>query len=118
MNEKIVDYMYEEAIIIGLGFSSFIFAYIASLIHEDRAGILKLLFLSISAINVWVMINIAATMAEANSDTVIANMIWTNSNILFLIAIFASGLWLFALLIIWVLTELLKITGRIKEPGR
>lgn len=110
--------MYEEAIVLGLGMSSIIFAYIASQLNSDKSGILKLIFLSASAINTYILINVCAKIGEQNgvNGLVLANMIWTNSSVLYLVTLYASLLWLGVLLILWVLQQLFNMTHQGKVP--
>lgn len=108
---------YEIAIIFGLASASFIFAYIASLINEDKNGIIKLLFLSVSAGNVWILINVCGQIANTHALTTIETMIYETSNVIFLYAIYAAGIWLFALFIIWIVKTFIQHTQEVKEPG-
>ena len=104
------------AIVLSLVFASFIFAYISTFFRDEKFGIIKLLFLSASAINVWVAINVSAKVADIASYSGIATTIMENSNVIFLVVLYAAGIWMFALFIIWVLNMVLKSVGFIKEP--
>lgn len=109
--------MYEEAIILGLGIVSFLFAYLGKQMNEDNAGIVKMLFFSASAINGIVLINLCIMIADNNAATTISNMISETSYMVFLYSLGAAGLWLLMNFLIWVIKQLLVITGRVKEPS-
>jgi hypothetical protein len=112
--------MYEEAIVLGLGMASLIFAYISSQLDSDKSGILKLLFLTGAAINTWILVNVCATIASNNGaeGIVLSNIIWENSSTLFLWILFVAALWLGVMLLMWVLQQLILMATRrkIKTP--